>query len=271
MQGVLGAVKTILAGEEGQISIRHTFYRLTGLYVIEKTESDYKSLCGHLSKWRRSGDIEWSAFADSTRWHIRSATFDSVDAALRNTAETYRRNLWDDQNSYLEIWVEKDAMAAIVSRAAAPFGVPVFVARGFASLSSLYSAANTFRSWSEAGKQCVIYHLGDWDPSGVAACESMIRAFRDDFKVDVEFIRAAVTPDQIRTLDLPTRPVKQSDTRAAKWTGGDCVELDTMPPAEIRALVESCITKQIEPGAWERLRDVEKMERETLRQIWSAA
>jgi hypothetical protein len=264
MQNVLDSIQKILDGEEGQITIRHLYYRLVGLHVIPKTEPAYKLLCSHLSKWRRSGDIEWSAFADSTRWHIQAAVFNGVDDALRNTVETYRRNLWSTQDVYLELWVEKDAVASILAKAAEPFGVPVFVARGFASLSSLYSAANTFRGWSEAGKRCLIYHFGDYDPSGVAAGESMLRAFRDDFRVDLQFIRAAVTPGQIEELGLPTRPVKSSDTRAAKWTGGESVEIDTMPPAEIRALVESCITEHIDQGQWEILKKTESMERETL-------
>jgi hypothetical protein len=271
MDGVLNTIQTILAREDGQITIRHLFYRLVGLNVIEKTEAAYKGLCGHLSKWRRSEEIPWSAFADNTRWHIQHTTFDGVEEALRNTAQNYRRNLWSTQPYYLEVWVEKDATAGIVADTANSFGVPVFVARGFASLSSLYSAANTFRGAVEAGKQVIIYHLGDYDPSGVAAGESMLSAFRDDFNVKVRFIRAAVTPQQIRRLKLPTRPVKMSDRRAAKWTGGECVELDSMPPAEIRKLVEASITRHIDTRAWATMKVAEDGEREQLTNIWRAA
>lgn len=271
MADMLAAIQNILNGEESEITIRHLFYRLVGLRVIEKTEPAYKGLCSHLSKWRRSEEIPWSAFADNTRWHIRHATFDSVQDALENTVNTYRRNLWSTQPFYIEVWVEKDAIASIVAKTANSFGVPVFVARGFASLSSLYSAANTFREATDAGKRVIIYHLGDYDPSGVAAGESILRAFRDDFKVDLQFIRAAVTEGQIQELNLPTRPVKTSDTRAKKWTGGECVELDTMPPADIRELVQSCILRHIEVRQWQTLQKTEEMERETLRKIWRKA
>ena len=267
IQSVLNAIKTILDGEEGQITIRHLFYRLVGLGVIPKTEGAYKGLCGHLSKWRRTGEVQWSAFADSTRWHLRRETFDSVDEALASTVATYRRNLWTSQPCYVECWCEKDAVASILYRAAVTFGVPVFVARGFASLSSLYDAANTFRAWSDAGKKPIIYHFGDWDPSGVAAGDSMLSTIQNDFNVEIEFVRAAVTPAQIEAMNLPTRPVKTSDTRAAKWTGGECVELDCMPPAEIRSLVTDCITRHIDQREWEALQQTEEMERETLASI----
>jgi hypothetical protein len=267
MLSVLEAIHGILEGEAGQITVRHLFYRLVGLHVIEKTESAYKGLCFHLSKWRRSQDIPWSAFTDNTRWHIRQGTFDSVQEALENTVQNYRRNLWSTQPFYLETWCEKDSIAGLVAETANSFGVPVFVARGFASLSALYDAANTFRKATDAGKKAVIHHLGDYDPSGVAAGESILRAFRDDFKVDLKFTRIAVTPEQIAELNLPTRPVKRTDGRGRNWKGGDSVELDSMPAAEIRALVEQSITQHIDQWEWDQLKAAEEMERETLRQI----
>jgi hypothetical protein len=268
MDSLLESIHGILNAEDGQITIRHLFYRLVGLRVIEKSEQAYRVLGSHLSKWRRSGDVAWDSFADSTRWHIQDATFDSVADALENTVNTYRRNLWGTQRIYLEIWVEKDACAGIIAPTANSFGVPVFVARGFASLSSLYNAANTFRAATDAGKTAIIYHCGDFDPSGIAAGESMVKAFRDDFKVDVQFKRIAVTKEQIRRLKLPTRPVKRSDTRAAKWTGGECVELDTMPPSEIRDLVRQSIVQHINEHEWQTLKKTEELERETLRGMW---
>jgi hypothetical protein len=267
MDSLLASILNILNGEADQITIRHLFYLLVGLNVIPKTEAAYKGLCSHLSKWRRSGEIAWGAFSDNTRWHIRHRTYGGVEDALRNTVESYRRDLWDTQPYYIEVWVEKDAMASIVSGTANSFGVPVFVARGFASLSSLYAAAGTFKAAVANGKKVIIYHLGDFDPSGVAAGESMLKAFRDDFKVDLKFIRAAVTEEQIEELKLPTRPTKKSDSRTRNWSGTACVELDTMPPAEIRRLVEHCITQHINVHAWDALKRTEELERETLRKI----
>jgi hypothetical protein len=267
MDGLLDSIKTILDGEKGQITIRHLYYRLVGEHAIEKTEQAYKGLCSHLSKWRRSGEVQWSAFTDSTRWHIRDETFDGVKDALKNTVENYRRDLWSTQDVYCEVWVEKDAMAGIVADTANSFGVPVFVARGFASLSSLYDAANTFRKAIWARKHVIIYHFGDFDPSGIAAGESILKAFRDDFNVPLEFIRAAVTEEQIEELNLPTRPTKKGDTRARTWSGKTCVELDTMPPSEIREIVQRCIIQHIDPYKWEALKRTEQLERETLRKI----
>lgn len=266
MANVLEWVKWVLVDEGEVMSIRHLFYRLVGRDVIPKTETAYGKLCHKLSDWRRSGDVPWGAFTDSTRWHISDQTFDSVNDALNDCVTTYRRNLWRDQSCYVECWVEKDACAGILAKVAGPFGVPVFVARGFASLTSLYQAAETFKTAIAKGKRPIIYHFGDHDPSGVKAGESMVNAFRDDFKVKVAFHRAAVTKEQIERLNLPTRPTKAS-THSKGWTGGESVELDSMPIAEIHKLVEKCITKHIDQGAWEQTKLIEKLERETLKQF----
>lgn len=265
LQTLLDAVREIIA-EEGRMTIRHMFYVLaSGRHLIEKAEADYKNLCRHLANWRRSGAVAWDAFTDNTRWHIKPRTFDGVEDALNNAVENYRRNLWETQPYYVEAWVEKDAIAGIVAEAARDFGVPVFVARGFASLSSLYDAANTFRDAIERGKRPVIYHLGDYDPSGVAAGTAMLRTFKEDFGIHLEFIRLAVTSEQIEWMDLPTRPVKTTDRRAKTWGDDRCVELDTMPPAQIRRLVEDAIAQHIDRHAWEVMQATEAMERQTLK------
>ena len=137
MAELISAVHDVVDAEESAITIRHLFYRLVGLDVIEKTERAYKSLCGHLSRWRKSGEVSWNVFSDSTRWHIKPPMFDGIADALKRTQETYRRDLWATQSSYVEVWVEKDAIAGVINDVTDQFGVPLFVCRGFASLSSM--------------------------------------------------------------------------------------------------------------------------------------
>lgn len=267
MENMLGAIKTILDGEHGQITIRHLFYRLVSAKVIEKTEAAYKGLCGHLSNWRRSGDIAWDAFSDTTRSTTKPNTWDSLGDALSTISACFRRDPWATQQDVVYVWVEKDALVNIVSSVARRYCVPTFSARGFASLSSLYEAAEEFKELAERGKNVVVYHFGDYDPSGVAAGEAAHTTLRDDFGVTLDFIRAAVTPEQIKSQNLPTRPVKQSDTRARNWTGGDSVELDAMQPDYLRDLVETSIQSHINQEAWDLIKTEENRERAELHRL----
>jgi len=272
MDTLLMAIHYILAGEESTISVRHLFYRLSStMGIIEKTEVAYHSLVAHLSRWRRAGEVPWSAFADSTRWHIRKPTFDGIADALQRTHETYRRDLWSNQPHYCEVWVEKDTIASMVADVAGEFGVPVFVCRGFASLSALYSAAQVFKEAAASGKKVTVFHLGDYDPSGHAAADAIERTLTQDFGCKLDFERLAILPGQIERLNLPTRPTKETDSRSANWTGTECVELDSMLPADMRAIVEVAITDLIEPYAWQKLQEIEAAERDSLAKICAKA
>ncbi len=268
---LLETILKILDGETGPITLRHLFYRLSGLGAIEKTEDDYKRLCHLTAAWRKAGDIPWRSFTDSTRWYIREPLFDSLADALRNTQEMYRKNLWQTQGAYVEVWVEKAAIAPIVAEVASGFGVGTFVCRGFSSLSSLFSASELFRRQIESGKEVFVYHVGDYDPSGIAAVDSIRKTITQEFGVPIRLERLAVTEHQIRTMKLPSRPVKKSDPRSGKWRGGDSVEVDSMPPRLLKDLVAGAIQSHIIPWEWNALLRAEGLEKETLASLCASA
>ena len=82
-------------------------------------------------------------------------------------------------------------------------------------------------------KPTYIYHFGDLDPSGVDAArdiEAKLRRYAPD--AEVHFERPAVTREQVEEWNLPTRPTKQTDTRAKKFTGTS-VGLDAIPRTQV--------------------------------------
>lgn len=87
----------------------------------------------------------------------------------------------------------------------------------------------------------------------------------------VTFARLAVTEDQIRDLNLPTRPTKQTDVRARSFDGGS-VEVDAIAPTILRQVVEDAITRHIAPEPLRITQVAEQSEREILtRMIGEAA
>jgi hypothetical protein len=44
----------------------------------------------------------------------RAVSYSNLESALQRTREAYRRNIWDNQNAYVEIWLEKDALAGVL-------------------------------------------------------------------------------------------------------------------------------------------------------------
>jgi hypothetical protein len=81
---------------------------------------------------------------------------------------------------------------------------------------------------------------------------------------DFAFARMAVTPEQILRWALPTRPTKTSDSRAHTFAGTASVELDAIPPADLRELVEDCIAQLVDSAALERTQTIEREERASL-------
>src|SRR5262249_47928886 len=152
------------------------------------------------------------------------------EEALQETARLYRKDLWRDADAYVEIWLEKDALAGVIYPITALYDVPLMSARGYASLSFLHSAAEYINSLDVTA---YIYHLGDFDPSGVNASEKIEETLRELAPdAEIAFERIAVTPGQTRRWSLPTRPTKKTDTRAKSF-GEISVELDAIAPDDL--------------------------------------
>jgi hypothetical protein len=270
MEGIRGAIVQTLAAEQ-PMTVRQVFYTLTTQGVIAKTEAEYKgTVCRLLAEMRRSGEIPYTWLADATRWMRRPSTFSSTEDALRRTAETYRRALWDDAPVAVEIWLEKEALAGVLVEVTDEWDVPLMVTRGYPSMSFLYSAAMEMRARAENGQHTRIYYFGDQDPSGVdidrAVVDGIALAGRFGVFHMPKFERVAVTENQIADWDLPTRPTKKSDTRSKNFEG-ESVELDAIPPAKLRELAEQVIERHVDHHQLEVLRTYEQEERRGLEQI----
>jgi hypothetical protein len=244
-------------------TLRGLFYQLVSQGIVPKTEAAYKTLVGRLAvRMRRAGDLPYHWLADNTRWMRKPPTFSSLEGFLRTTAATYRRAVWDNMPAYVEVWLEKDALAGVLYQVTARWDVPLMVTRGYPSLSFLFEAAETLKA---QGKPAYLYYFGDFDPSGVdipRKVECELRRLAST--VDLAFERAAVTEEQIETLRLPTRPTKNTDSRAGLF-GKFSVEVDAISARLLREMVESRIRQHVDGRALHALKTAEDSERSILR------
>lgn len=166
--------------------------------------------------------------------------------------------------AYVEIWLEKDALAGVLYGVTESWDVPLMVTRGYPSLSFLFEAAETLKAEE---RPAYLYYFGDFDASGVDIprnVEAELRRMAPE--VDIHFERVAVTEDQIRELRLPTRPSKTTDSRARSF-GRKSVEVDAIPARHLRTLVDTCIRRHIDQQQLAVLRVAEESERGILRSI----
>lgn len=244
------------------MTVRQVFYQATVLGVVEKTEVGYCKVQTDLANMRRPGHLPYGWLADSTRWQRKPRMFTGIEHALEETARLYRKDLWRDADAYVEIWLEKDALAGVVDSITYEYGVPLMVARGYASLSFLHSAAEYIE---ELSVPTYIYHLGDYDPSGVNAGEKIEQTLRELAPAaEILFQRIAVTPEQISDWDLQTRPTKTSDTRSNGF-GDISVELDAIEPDQLRDLVRRSVGRHFPAERLMVLRAAEESERDVMK------
>ena len=148
------------------MTVRQVFYQATVKGLVEKSEAGYAKVQTDLALMRRDGELPYDWLVDNTRMMRKPRSVSSIKQALDDTARLYRKNLWADADCYVEIWLEKDALSGVVYPVTSLFDAPLMVARGYASLSFLHGAADYIGSLEVP---TFIYHLGDFDPSGVNA------------------------------------------------------------------------------------------------------
>lgn len=255
-----GLVRIVEA--EKPTTVRHVFYKAVAAGLVPKTEDAYKGIVVRLlTRLRRAGLIPYGSISDNTRWTLGVRSYGSTSEAVEDFARDYRRNLWTDAAVRVEIWTEKDAIAGILSDTASEWCVPTMVFRGYSSVSYLYTIAEEIRAH---GLPTYIYYFGDHDPSGVNIEKVVTKTVHEmvpDAEIHVE--RLAVTREQIEEYDLPTRPTKETDTRAKGFVG-DSVEVDALDSATLQALAEAAIKSHLDDDEVARLMLVEEQERKTL-------
>ena len=259
----VGLLNIIDAGKP--MTVRQVFYQAIVQCLVPKTEQGYGIVKNDLTILRRTGVLPYSSLADNTRWQRRPQTFSGIEAALYDTAALYRKSLWDEAYSYVEIWLEKDALSGVVYPITELNDVALMVARGYSSLSFLYSAAEYIVSLEVP---VFIYHLGDFDPSGVNAGEKIEETLHEMAPhAEIHFERLAVAPEQIAQWNLPTRPTKTTDSRAKRFDSDIRVELDAIEPNQLRDIVREAIERHLPPAQLAVLMAAERSEREVLQHL----
>jgi hypothetical protein len=264
---IKAAIVDILSKDNPQ-TVRQVFYALTVRGVIKKEEIEYqRTVVRLLVDMREAGEIPFEWLADNTRWMRKPTTFTGLESCLNSTAHFYRRDLWAAMPVYVEVWCEKDALAGVLMEETRVYDVPLMTARGYSSLTFVHSAAMEIKA---KGKPAYIYHFGDLDPSGVDAARDIkekLHRYAPD--AEIHFERPAVTREQVEEWNLPTRPTKQTDTRAKKFGSNTSVELDAIPARKLRELVRLHIECHVDQRKLEFLRVAEESERKLLTQ-WAS-
>jgi len=237
------------------MTVRQVFYQATERGIIEKTEGGYPKVQTDVTVMRLSGDLPYGWLADNTRWQRKPRMFDSVEEALAETARLYRKDLWSQNEDYVEIWLEKDALAGVNLAVHLEFRC---AAHGGARLRQLVLLV--LRGRVHHGNRQANLHVSSrrFRSSGINAGEKIEETLRELAPdADIYFERTAVTPKQIWKLGVADSATKATDTRA-KGFGEISVELDAVEPDMVRQLVEHALEVHLPADQYDVLKIAEE-------------
>lgn len=302
---LLDTIVTVVESYKRQglrLTLRQLYYQLVSKDLIPNCEAEYKRVGTIVSRARLGGILDWDAIEDRVRTPERPPEFDSLDDLVDAAFNSFRLPRLEGQERYVELWVEKDALAGVLAPIARRYHVTLMVNRGYSSTSAMRESGLRVREQCEkiGTRKTIILYLGDLDPSG----EDMVRDIDKrlfDFvnrgllvkysagrpykggevdiedanarasrmpEISIEVKKIALTPEQVDEHNPPPNPAKLTDSRAAKYVeehGEHSWEVDALPPSVLRNIIEEELDELIDEELVAHVTEREEREKQRLR------
>lgn len=250
------------------ITLRQLYYQLVSKIFIKNKASEYDRIGRIVGNARKAGLLDWNIIIDRTRHISKLNHWQDPGEIIRYFSHSYHIDTRIDQPTYIEIWSEKDALAGVLEPTCDKHDVPLFICRGYSSITAKHDAAKRFSRYED--RNPTVIYLGDHDPSGL----DMPRELRGSFDMYecffVEIRRIALSMTQIEEYSLPPNPTKSTDSRAAKYFaehGYQSWELDALRPDVLTKLVDDVISELTDHAKLNARRELQLSQRNELREI----
>jgi hypothetical protein len=231
-----------------RLTLRQLYYQLVSRDVIPNKTEEYAKLSVLLGKGRMAGFVDWDSIEDRIRRPYLPYWVLDIPDAIEDTIKQYRLDRQEGQDTYIEVWVEKDALSGVLKRVTSEYHVNLMVNRGYSSITAMHDAYARFARRERMGQSGTILYLGDHDPSGVDMVRD-ISTRLTEFGVSVDVDHIALTDEQISKYNPPPNPAKVSDPRAKDYIakyGNTSWEVDALRPDVLHKLVTSAIEDKID-------------------------
>lgn len=250
-----------------RLTLRQLYYQFVSRNWLTNTERSYKNLGTCISDARLAGLLDWSAIEDRVRVPRSAAEWDDIEDLVEAAISSYRLPRWKGQEKYVELWVEKDALAGVLEPISREYHVTLMVNRGYSSQSAMYESALRFKRARQDGKdELHLLYLGDHDPSG----EDMVRDVGDrltTFGVPVNVAKIALTMAQVEEYNPPPNPAKMTDSRAQAYVdqhGAESWEVDALPPNVLEDLIRSALDEHLDSDLMDKIKGQEEKDKSAL-------
>ena len=113
-----------------RLTLRQLYYQLVSGNIVENTERVYKKIGNLVSRARLAGLLDWDAIEDRIRLPRKQSQWYSPKSIMQSAISSYRLDRWEGQPEHVELWVEKDAIAGILTPVADRHHVTMMVNPG---------------------------------------------------------------------------------------------------------------------------------------------
>ena len=244
--------------------------------LYQNTASVYDELSS-LVKWMRiHGKAEWEVMTDRTRRISDKRGYEDMEEFIEGHLywflKGYDRDLVQNQDVYVELWIEKDALSSILENVAYPFCLQVVTRRGYNSVTSDNKYFQRAMAAIQRGQKPVILYFGDFDPSGRDMFRASLKVLNKMGLNEVETITSAITMNQIKEYGLPSKPgaAKKDDPRYGKYVekyGTSAWELDALHPRDLEKIARDAIKDILNMEKFETEQMQEELDRDRLTEL----
>ena len=252
---ILEVIREFDAQELLPLTLRQLFYQLVSRQVIENNLGEYKSVSNTLGTLRDNGLVSWAAIEDRSRRLIEKRGVTDLESHIAEWApylfRGYDRCLVQNQQKYVEVWTEKDALTSIIEKQTWIYCCRIVVLRGQSSRTFVNDYAERAQRAIRNGQNPVIIYVGDMDPTGCRIPYSVKNRLEKKYSIQIELDRVALNLDQIAFFELPSSPdaLKPKDPNF-KWfrnQGFDkAVEVDALHPRDLQDILKQALEKHLD-------------------------
>lgn len=121
-----------------RLTLRQLYYQLVSRDVIPNNTKEYGKLSNLLKEGRMAGIVDWDAIEDRLRKPDRPPCWENPTEILDACISQYRCDRMKGQPTYMEVWVEKDALSGVLKRVTEEYGINIIVNRGYSSATAMH-------------------------------------------------------------------------------------------------------------------------------------
>ena len=143
--------------EQGfDLTLRQLYYQFISRDLIPNKVAEYNRLGNIVSDARVAGLIDWDSIVDRTRELKSLGHWETPKEIIESAIYSFHIDKWEEQEFQIEVWIEKEALAGVISGICRKLDIPYFSCKGYTSQSEMWKTGQRLIAHQYKGKTPII-------------------------------------------------------------------------------------------------------------------